>query len=213
MPNSTSRTGAAGAYWTAGMLALHGWDASPTPGNTPRTDILAQHHEHQTLIAVQCKTKSGKGWFMLTQGCESPSLPGRNEWFILVALHGPEARPDFYVVPRNVIAAYVHISYRSWLSVPAKNGDPHKENTMRNVEEETVRYYRERWDLLGDSADAAPHWLPDWVFDWADEHGIPDGHPGLVRPVDGVMSAEAAAWRPYWVMAPSPDHVDAAAAP
>lgn len=204
MPNSTARTGAAGAYWTAGVLALHGWDASPTPGNTPRTDILAQHHEHQTLIAVQCKTKSGKGWFLLNKGCESPSLPGRNEWFVLVALKGLEVRPDFYVVPRNVIAAYVYVSYRSWLSVPAKNGKPHGDTNMRNVEDEIARPYRERWDLLEHPAEAAPHWLPDWVFAWAEEHGLPEGHPGLVEPDDDVMTAADAASLPYWLNATPP---------
>jgi hypothetical protein len=185
------------------MLALQGWDASPTPGNTPRTDILAQHHEHQTLIAVQCKTKSGKGYFLLNEGCESPSLPGRNEWFVLVALNGQEL-PDFYIVPRNVIAAYLHVSYRSWLDVPAKNGEPHKENTMRNVEVETVHCYRGRWELLEQPAESAPHWLPTWVFDWGDEHGLPDGIPALVRPGDGVMSAEVAASLPYWLVPHSP---------
>jgi len=203
VPNSNARTGAAGAYWTAGVLALHGWDASPTPGNTPRTDILAQHHAHQTLIAVQCKTKSGKGWFMLTESCEAASLPGRNEWFVLVALHGVDARPDFFVIPRNVVAAYVYVSYRSWLSAPTKKGEPHKETTMRNVEEEAVSCYRERWDLLEHSPDTVPHWLPDWVFEWAEKNGLPDGHPGLVRPDDGVMTSEDAAWLPYWISLPA----------
>jgi hypothetical protein len=203
VPSSTSRTGAAGAYWTAGVLTLLGWDASITIGNTPRTDIVAQHHEHQTLVAVQCKAKTGPGYFVLTEGCESPSMPGRNEWFVLVALRGVNARPDFFVVPRNVVAAYIFIGHRGWMSVPAKSGDPHKDNTMRNAEEQAMKYYRERWDLLEQAPEGVPYWLPDWVFEWAERTGLPAGHPGLIRPDDGVMSAEDAAWLPYWAPAPA----------
>jgi hypothetical protein len=78
--------------------------------------VIAQHHEHQTLIAVQCETTTGNQTFRLSQGCESPSPPGRNEWFILIALRGATARPDFFIVPRNVMAAYLHVGHRAWLA-------------------------------------------------------------------------------------------------
>ncbi len=120
---------------------------------------------------------------------------------MLVGLQGADARPDFFVVPRNVVAAYLHISYRSWLTVPSKTGAAHKENTMRNVEEEAVRCYHECWDLLEQPAEDVPYWLPDWVFDWAKKTGLPDGHPGFVYPSDSVRSAEDAALLPYWIPA------------
>ena len=74
---------------------------------------------------------------------------------------------------------------------------------MRNVEEEAVGCYRERWDLLEHPADDVPYWLPDWVFEWAARTGLPDGHPGLVPSGDGVMTAEDAAWLLYWIPAPA----------
>lgn len=75
---------------------------------------------------------------------------------------------------------------------------------MRNVEEEAVQCYRERWDLLEQPAESVSCWLADWVFKWAERTGLPDGHPGLVQPNDGVMSEAAAAWLAYWLPA-APD--------
>lgn len=204
MASKSARTGAAGAFYSAALLAQHGWDASLTIGNTPRTDVIAQHHEHQTLIAVQCKATTGNQTFLLASGCESPSPPGRNEWFILVALRDPMERPDFYIVPRNVAAAYVYVGYRAWLTAPGKNGQPHQPNSMRDVEQRAVKYYKERWDLLEQPAESVPCWLPDWVFDWEPRTGLPFDHPGFSRPTDGVMSAEDAAWAASWVPPLSP---------
>jgi hypothetical protein len=203
--SGSARTGAAGAFYTAALLALHGWDASLTVGNTPRTDIVAQHHDHQTLIAVQCKATTGNKTYLLSSGCESPSPPSRNEWFVLVALRGAAARPDFFIVPRNVAAAYIYVGHQAWLTVPAKNGKPHRPNSMRDVEQEAVKHYKERWDLLDQPVETVPYWLPDWVFDWEAHTGLPVGHPGLVRPTDGVMTDEDRAWAAGWTPpAPGP---------
>lgn len=199
MASGSARIGAAGEFYVAAQLAEHGWDASLTIGNTPRTDLIAQHHLHQTLIAVQSKATTGNQTFLLSQGCESPSPSARNEWFILVALRGPSTRPDFFVVPRNVVAAYVYVGHQAWLTAPAKNGKPHKPNSMRNLEQRAAKYYQERWDLLERPSDLVPYWLPDWVFHWGSQTGLPPGHPGLVRPDDGVMSADDAAWTAGWV--------------
>jgi hypothetical protein len=198
MANTSARTGAAGAFYTAALLAQHGWDASLTVGNTPRTDIVAQHHEHQTLIAVQCKATTGNKSFLLNKGCESPSPPRRNEWFVLVGLRGPTARPDFFIVPRNVAATYIYVGHLAWLSVPGKTGQPHQPNTMRDVEPQAVKHYKERWDLLEQPVESVPYWLPDWVFDWAPHTGLPPGHPGLIRPGDDVMSQADRGWAAAW---------------
>lgn len=198
MPNSTARTGAAGTYWTAGVLALNGWDASTTPGNTP-DDILAQHHERQTLIAVQCKTKSGRGYFLLNKGCEAVSLLGRNEWFVLVALHGAAVPPGLL---RDSAQRRGRVRLRllpQLVERPGQDGRVAKENAMRNVEDEAVRCYGERWDLLEHPTEDTPCWLPDWVFDRAEKTGLPDGHPGITRPDDGVMTAADTSWLPYWI--------------
>jgi hypothetical protein len=67
---------------------------------------------------------------------------------VLVVLGAADARPEFYVVPRNVLSAYICVGHRAWLRATSKSGEPHQPNTMRDVEQRTVAYYKERWDLL-----------------------------------------------------------------
>ena len=157
MAKSTARVGAAGQFHTAAQLAERGWDASLTIGNTPRTDIIAQHFEHQTLIAVQCKAKTG-AYFRLGKGSEFVSPPGNNEWFVLIALNAPTQRPDFFIVPRNVAAAYIYVAHVVWMNSASKSGEPRKENDERDIEPPAVKYYRERWDLLERPSDEVPYW-------------------------------------------------------
>jgi hypothetical protein len=190
----TSRTGAAGAFHTAAQLAQRGWDASLTLGNAPRTDIVAQHGAGQRLVAIQCKASNGGSGFSLSAGCEATSAPGRDEWFVLITLWDADRRPDFYVVPRNIVAAYIFVGHRAWLTGTSKAGAPHKDSTRRDVERGAVSLYQERWDLLDGSAANVPYWLPDWVFEWAPRTGLPPGHPGLRKPDDGIVRPAAGGW-------------------
>jgi hypothetical protein len=112
MRKTTAITGAAGAYFVLAELSQLGWAASPTWGNAPRTDVLAQRADGARIIAIQVKTRLS-GSFHIGQKGETPSAQRSNEWFVLVSLHGPGQRPDFYVVPRNHIAALVYCGFRA----------------------------------------------------------------------------------------------------
>ena len=95
MRTATAITGAAGAYFVVAELSQLGWAASPTWGNAPRTDVLAQRAGSR-MAAIQVKTRLS-GSFHIGQKGESPSPAGGNEWFVLVSLHGAGQRPDFYI--------------------------------------------------------------------------------------------------------------------
>lgn len=168
-----------------------------TFGNAPRTDLIAQHSETQRVVAVQCKASTGNQDFILSVGCESASPPGRDEWFVLINLFGPEQRPVFYVMPRDVVAAYLYISHRVWLKGTKPNGSARNDNPVRNVHRNEVAPYRERWDLMTASAADVPYWLPDAIFDWEPEVGLPVGHPGISKPTDQIeRPAASRSWLP-----------------
>lgn len=192
MATDVARVGAAGTFYAAAQLAQRGWHASVTIGNAPRTDIVAQHAETQRVIAVQCKTSSGRGGFLLNVGCEAPSLPGRDEWFVLVNISSPDKRPDFYVMPRNVVVAYIYVEHRTWLRGTKRDGSARRDNPARKVKLDAAAPYCERWDLLEQAEDNAPHYLPDLVFEWEPDIGLPPGHPGIARPDDGFERPHAA---------------------
>jgi hypothetical protein len=110
-----------------------GWAASILLGNAPRTDILAQHAEKGTTIGVQSKAANGGGDFQVGVKGEIPSKPGQAEWFIFVGLGSSDTRPEFFIVPRNVIAAFAWCSHRAWIKGTSRDGKPHKDNSMRNI--------------------------------------------------------------------------------
>lgn len=192
MAKSNARVGAAGTFETAAQLAHRGWDVGLTYGNTPRTDLIAQHAETKRVIAVQCKASTGNQDFILSVGCESASPPDRDEWFVLVNLFGVERSPTFYVMPRDVVAAYLYISHRVWLKGTKADGGARNDNPVRNVHRAEAEPYRERWGLMQESAANVPYWLPDPIFDWEPHIGLPAGHPGIAKPTDQIDRPEAA---------------------
>jgi hypothetical protein len=100
MPKDRNITGAAGVYFAAAELSQLGWIAALTRRYAPRTDVLAQRADSSRTVGIQVKTRLS-GWFQLGRSIPLPSSEGANEWFVLISLHGPGARPDFYIVPRK----------------------------------------------------------------------------------------------------------------
>lgn len=167
--NATAITGAAGAYFVVAELSQLGWAASPTWGNAPRTDVLAQKADGSRVAAIQVKTRLS-GSFQIGEKAETPSTVD-GEWFVLVALNGAGVRPDFYVLPRNHITALVYYGYRAWLDRPGRHGRKHRETSMRAIKIDEVASYKERWDLLDAATGEAAWMLPEWV--WREEKKHP----------------------------------------
>jgi hypothetical protein len=183
MPPPTSQTGAAGEFYVAAQLSQRGWAASILLGNAPRTDILAQHTATGTTISVQSKAANGGGDFQVGVRGEIPSKLGESEWFVFVALSTPDVRPDFFIVPRNAIAAYVWCNHQVWIKETGRKGQPHKDNNMRNIGQRLLVDYMERWDDLLSPPDSIPYLLPSSFWDWVARVGIPPNHPGVVKPI------------------------------
>ena len=157
----TNETGAAGVFAVCAQLAQRGWFASPTLGNTPRTDILAQVGDSLRPAAIQVKTKSehSKDFRPSVSGY---SAPDANEWAILVALSEDDVA-DFFVMPRDHLVAAVRAFDNT------KGGQ-----TFLGPQE--FESYRGNWDLLEE-----PSWkadwgmLRDWIRDNTDDSTWPSG--------------------------------------
>jgi hypothetical protein len=102
----TARIGTAGEYYVAGQLSERGWHATITIKNAQEIDVLAKHVAQGVAISVQLKATRGKQGWMLGVKNEAPTAL-EHEWYILVALRGPDERPDFYMLPRSQVAARV----------------------------------------------------------------------------------------------------------
>jgi hypothetical protein len=160
MARDTAATGAAGAYFVAGQLALRGWPASLTFGNTPRTDVLAQVGANRLPVAIQVKTKSEHSKDFQLGGISDYSPRGSNEWVILVALR-EAGGPDYFVLPRDHIRATVEAFE---LEIGGRNF----------LGEQEFSAYKDRWDLLEHPAWEAEWKVEDWVRKAAKGEGWPD---------------------------------------
>lgn len=174
IPNSL--IGAAGEYLVAAELSRRGWLATVTIKNAPGTDVLGQHHESKRVVAIQTKTTSGGGSWLLGIGEETPTRLD-NEWVVLVSLGGKAGDARFWLMPRNHVAAYLWVGHRLWLTGVKPDGTPRKDTAMRGVAAADVSGYEGRWEWLEDRTTAVPYsLLPQWF------------HEGLRDPTVGLRS-------------------------
>jgi hypothetical protein len=156
----TSQTGTAGEFYVAAQLSQRGWATSVLLGNAPRTDILAQHAASGITISIQSKAANHGGDFQVGVKGEIPSEKGAREWFVFVALGTPDARPEFFIVPRNVIVAFAWCSHQAWIKGRRRDGQTRKDNNTRNISQPDLAAYQERWDDLLLAPDEIPIGCP-----------------------------------------------------
>lgn len=170
--------GASGEYHVAAELSHRGWLATVTIKNAPGTDVLAQHFETGLTIPIQVKTTLTKRNVTLQQKDEAPDTADR-QWYVLVALAELGARPDFYVLPRNHVCAFIWVDHRSWLAGVSPTGRPRKDSARRNLYLRDLEGYRERWDALVRPPSEMRLDAPSWFAAGLSVHGLPGLHPGI----------------------------------
>jgi hypothetical protein len=173
----TGLTGTAGEYHVAAELSRRGWLATVTIKNSPGTDVLAQKLEPPSrLVAIQTKTTSKGNARYLLKDSEERLSDRLDEWFVFVALREITERPDFYVVPRNVVACRLYSDYQNWIHSPGRGGRQRNPTTTRDLDVVQIVGYRERWDLLDQPTTAAPFPRPDWWLEIARQWPRPEGY-------------------------------------
>lgn len=143
---TTIQTGIAGEYFVAAELTRRGWVASLTLRNTKGIDILASNSDATNSVAIQVKAKQGsKPEWLLNKKAELDVAA--NLFYIFVLFQGLET-PQYHIVPRHVVAAFVTTSHKEWLATPGKGGRKHVDTDMRQFKD-TAGAYLGLWDSLG----------------------------------------------------------------
>jgi len=140
-------TGATGEYYVAAELSRRGAIATITLKNTPNADVLAASAEGKVSVIVQVKTRrTDRG----TRDWPLSSAPlkreGRKFFYIFVTLKG-EDPPDYYIVPRSVVAKHVEPNHQAWRSANKKrrsNLRVFKQHDLLQFEK-----YHNNWAVLG----------------------------------------------------------------
>jgi hypothetical protein len=138
-------TGIAGEYFVAAELSRRGYVASLTLRNTRGIDILASNTDATKSVGIQVKANSGKKpQWLLSRKAESDIA--ENLFYVFVNLNGTDT-PEYYIVPRAVVAKYVKESHKAWLATPRLDGSAHHDNAMR-VFRDPDKKYLNAWHLL-----------------------------------------------------------------
>ena len=149
--------GVSGEYFVAAELSQRGIIATLTLKNTPYIDILATNLEKGVTANIQVKTMSiqnDAGWH-LSEKDEQPSNI-KNHFYILVDLKGPGILPDYIIIPKKELAAFLKKDWKAWISNTKKDGTSRKVTTMRMFDpnkrlhvKKFAEKYRNNWDILG----------------------------------------------------------------
>lgn len=142
--------GCAGEYLVCGELNKRGIIASLTIKNTKGIDILASNSDASKSVGIQVKTTIHERveypqWIL---GEKADNYFSDTLFYIFVLLKGDKERPDFYIVPSNVVANHTKFSHKAWLKQSGKFGRVHNDSPMRKFSDKEKKYL-EKWDLLG----------------------------------------------------------------
>jgi hypothetical protein len=146
MKTSISSTALAGEYFVAAEIAKMGHIALITLRNTESVDILASNADGTRSVSIQVKTRSGNAHnWPLNEKAENISSP--DLFYVFVTLRGEKERPEYFVVPSQIVAATIKRGHADWLATPGRHGQQHKDNPIRQFRD--YEPYRETWKILG----------------------------------------------------------------
>jgi len=138
--------GVAGEYFVAGELSLRGYIASITLRNSRGIDIIASNANGTRSVSIQVKTNSqGSSKWVLNE--KSETFYSENHYYILVALKEISERPDYYIVPSEIVAKYIFTNHREWLKGKKSDGSSRRDSAVRNFRDPEHKYL-EAWNLI-----------------------------------------------------------------
>jgi hypothetical protein len=148
MPKLESQlVGVAGEYLVAGELTLRGYLASITLRNSRGIDIIASSSDAIKSISIQVTTNSdGRPSWILNK--KSETFFSNNHFYILVAISKLGIRPNFHIIPSEIVARKVREDHDKWLQGTKRDGSDRKNTTMRKFYDWDNEFL-ERWDFLG----------------------------------------------------------------
>lgn len=144
-------TGVAGEYFVAAELSRRGWIATLTLKNTPNIDLIATTPDGSKTLKIQVKTRSvgnRQGW-LLSKSIEQ-IVSGEDFYIAFVDLVGEDAKPDYFLIPKNLFAEWSAKSYQEWISSPGRAGRVRVDNTIRTFDKAgfgIFEKYHNNWDI------------------------------------------------------------------
>jgi hypothetical protein len=162
---SKNQIALAGEFAVLSQLALRGFDANLTLGNTKSVDILLSHQETRKMYKLEVKTHFDNNSYRSSnfgyieshwrmdkkhETIEDPSL-----FYCFVSIAHSTHSFDFYIVPSFVVAKFIRESHQYWLKGDKKRKDTPmrqfmlgKNGEIYKIDMPILENYKGRWDLL-----------------------------------------------------------------
>jgi hypothetical protein len=162
---SKNQISLAGEFAVLSQLALHGFDANLTLGNTKGVDILLSDPDTGKMRRLEVKTHSNNRVFQNKRlgkvvgkwrmGDKHEGMNDENLFFCFVSIEEVTDNFEFYIVPSKVVSDYVRWSHADWLAEDSKHKDTQMRSFDLGTSEHTYTHpvplaedYKRRWDLL-----------------------------------------------------------------
>jgi len=162
---SKNQIALAGEFSVLSQLALRGYDANMTLGNTKSVDILLSHPETKTMYKLEVKTHFDNNsytskdfgfieshWRM---GDKHESIIDPLLFYCFVSVAKSTHSFDFYIIPSERVAKFIRESHQYWLNGDSARKDSQMRSFMLGRKGEEYRIdmplvddYKGRWDLL-----------------------------------------------------------------
>lgn len=154
--------GATGEFFVAAEISKRGAIATLTLKNTPSIDVLATNAKKGTFANIQVKTRgidNNQGW-KLSKTVDNKSKI-KNHFYVFVNLKENNELNEYYIIPHNEYANFSTKKHQRWLKGTDRNGNPHKDNPVRNFKPEKEKLspykedvklgkkYKNKWGILG----------------------------------------------------------------
>jgi len=159
--------GACGVFYVSAELSRRGWVSMPTIRNTRGTDIIATKDDRD--VKIQVKTNSyGKVKYPMSKSNED--LIVGDLYYVFVTLKAKYERPDFYILPSELVANYIKETHEKFVTLPPRRRLKKKEreeerkqrrkkSTMRQFPNYVAKLipsfkdfeiddYKDKWKLL-----------------------------------------------------------------
>ena len=165
MASQSTLLGAAGEHYVMSELLRRGYIAALAPQGVPNADIVVTDLEGARLCSIQVKARrdigSDGGWHMNAK--HEAARADRLFYCFVDFGKSPSDHPIVHVLPSALVSEVLQRSHRKWLATPGKNGQAHKDGSMRRLMPDYPRIfgatdnpypkgwldsYRDGWHLL-----------------------------------------------------------------
>jgi hypothetical protein len=161
---SKNQISLAGEFAVLSRLALHGFDANMTLGNTKSVDILLSHPETGRMAKLEVKTHLNNrpydsqdfghvvGHWKLSK--KNEDIIDKDLFYCFVAIRD-DHHFDFYIVPSDRVAKFAREAHLYWLSRDSSRSDTDLRSFMLGergreypIDTPFAEDCHSRWDLL-----------------------------------------------------------------